>query len=123
MHGVRKQDTGILDFGEMYFTSIEYGTIRGWKMHTVMISNLIVPVGKVKFVLYDDRKGSKTYKRFQEIILGVNNYCKLTIPPNVWFAFRGEGDKNLISNFSNMVHDPNEVLTKPLNYLNYDWKN
>ena len=51
MRGVRKNDIGVSTFGEAYFTSIDMNTIRGWKLHKLMVSNLIVPVGSVKFVL------------------------------------------------------------------------
>lgn len=121
MRGVRKNDIGLSTFGEAYFTSIDINTIRGWKLHKLMISNLIVPVGSVKFVLYDNRTSSKTFKKFQEIVIGSSNYCKLLIPTNVWFAFKGICSKNLIFNLSNITHNPKETLTLELNEINYDW--
>ena len=37
-------------------SKIKFGKIKAWKFHTKMILNLIVPVGKVKFVFYSQKK-------------------------------------------------------------------
>lgn len=121
MHGIKKTDIGLSSFGEAYFTSIEKNIIRGWKLHKLMVCNLIVPIGNIKFVLYDNRIESKTFKKFQQITLGKNNYCKLIMPNNIWFAFQGISSKNLIFNFSNIIHEPSEVNKKDLEDLMYDW--
>lgn len=56
-----------------------------------MTLNYAVPVGKIKFVLYDDRKNSPTCGEVQEIFMGKDNYCLVTVPPNVWNGFKGIG--------------------------------
>ena len=50
---LRTRNTLSFDF---YFSKIEYKAIKGWKQHKKMILNLIVPIEKVRFILYDDRK-------------------------------------------------------------------
>jgi dTDP-4-dehydrorhamnose 3,5-epimerase len=60
LHGMKKNDKGFAGFGEAYFTTVHGNQIKGWNKHKKMTLNLVVPVGKVVFVLYDDRKGSKT---------------------------------------------------------------
>lgn len=122
MRGIRKEEIQKNSFGEAYFTSINAYTIRGWKLHTRMTSRIIVPYGNVKFVLYDNRQDSFTYKKFQVIILGDNNYSKLILPSNIWFAFQGINMVNIIFNLSDLVHDPNESLTMDLVKIDYNWK-
>ena len=84
--------------------------------------NIVVPVGKVRFVLYDDRKGSSGFGLFEEVILGQENYQRLTVPPGVWMAFEGQGEgENLLWNAINHVHNPAEADTKELSAIAYDW--
>lgn len=43
-------------------------------------------------------------------LLSKNNYGRLSIPPGIWYSFKGIGKKNnLILNLSNIEHDDNEV--------------
>ena len=41
------------EYGEAYFSTLKFGEIKGWNMHERMVLNLIVPIGKVIFVIYD----------------------------------------------------------------------
>ena len=56
LHAIKSSDYGYSGFGEAYFSTIEYNAIKGWKRHKEMVLNLIVPIGSVRFILYDDRK-------------------------------------------------------------------
>ena len=40
-HVIKKNDKNFFGFGEVYYTSIKYNKIRGWKLHKKMIVNLI----------------------------------------------------------------------------------
>ena len=64
MHALKKNETDFNEFGEAYFSSVNYKSIKGWKKHTKMISNLIVPIGEIRFVFFDDRLGSITKGMF-----------------------------------------------------------
>ena len=98
--------------------------MKAWKRHREMVLNLIVPVGMITFVLYDDRQDSSTYGSFQEIILSQENYCRLTVPPMVWLGFKGvmEGANSMLLNIANIPHDPDEVDRLELDVLKYNWK-
>ena len=87
MHGMKRDDPGYCDFGEAYFSFIRKGQIKGWKKHKIMTLNLMVPLGRVVFVLYDDRELSKTKGEFLEVELSRNNYQRLTVPPNICMGF------------------------------------
>ena len=53
MHALKNSDDAFKRFGEIYFSEIYFGKIKGWKRHVKMHMKLIVPEGFVKFVFYD----------------------------------------------------------------------
>jgi dTDP-4-dehydrorhamnose 3,5-epimerase len=122
-HAMKKSDTGFTGFGEAYFSTVNYGDIKGWKKHLRMTMNLVVPVGEVRFVLHDDRNESSTKGSFFEVCLSPRNYQRLTVPPGVWMGFKGLGnDLNLLLNLANMEHDPEESENIPLTSISYEWR-
>lgn len=115
-HAMKKSDAGFAGFGEAYFSSIKSGEIKGWKKHKEMTLNLIVPIGEVEFVLYDG-------VNFERVILSTKNYCRLTISPNIWVAFRGMASSDsMLLNIANIEHNPKESETCELNDIPYMWK-
>ncbi len=124
LHAVKKHDRGFKEFGEAYFSTVSYKSIKAWKKHTLMTLNLVVPFGKVSVVIYDDRVDSKTHGSFNQFIIGAKNYYRLTIPPSLWFGFKGMYKQtSIILNVANIVHDPNEVKRKDLKDLLFNWEN
>jgi dTDP-4-dehydrorhamnose 3,5-epimerase len=124
-HMLRCDDPEFKKFGEIYFSTIYPGTIKGWHLHTKMTLNYAVIEGRIKLVLYDDRKNSPTRGELLEIFTGEDNYCLITIPPGVWNGFKGIGTKtSIVANCSDVPHDPIEIKRiDPLNnsLINYDW--
>lgn len=110
MHMLSKSTPGFDSFGEIYFSCVHPGAIKGWHIHNKMTLNYAVPFGKIKLVLFDDRSQSKTAGEIQEIFLGPDNYCLVTIPPLVWNGFKGVGESlSIVANCSDMPHDPTEI--------------
>lgn len=117
---MRKSDSGFSGFGESYFSTITYQSIKGWKLHKQMTMNLVVPVGKVKFVFCLDNDQCNKIFRIEEI--GSSNYNRLTVPPGIWFGFQGLAEPNsLVLNISNIEHDENEVRRKNLMEFSFNW--
>ena len=113
MHMMRNDDPGFSGFGEIYFSCVFPGVIKGWHIHKKMVLNYAVPYGTIKLVLYDDRPGSKTKSEVQEIYLGPENYCLVRIPPLVWNGFKGVGiTPAIVANCSSIPHDPAEIDRK-----------
>ena len=120
-HALKKSDFSFKGFGEAYFSLINYNQIKGWKKHTKMTMNLIVPVGEIKFVLHDSRD-KKSTPRFKEYIIGESNYKRLTIPPDIFVSFKGLNEKmNILLNIADMEHDPEEAINIDLFKINYNW--
>jgi dTDP-4-dehydrorhamnose 3,5-epimerase len=121
-HGIKKSDDGFVGFGEAYFSTIIKDEIKPWKKHTKMTLNIVVPVGEIQFVIFDDRTESKTRGKFFSKKLSNSNYYRLVVPPNVWVSFKGIGNKlNLLLNIADLEHDPNEIVRKDLNKIKFTW--
>ena len=120
MHAMKESDTGYDNFGEAYFSEINHNTIKAWKRHKEMTLNLIVPVGEIRFVLFDDREAKNS--QFQEFIISRNNYCRLTIPPMVWVGFQGLSDGvSVLLNIANIKHNLLEVDKKNIEEIEFNW--
>ena len=124
LHAMKSSDAGYVNFGEAYFSTVEQDSIKGWKRHRDMTLNLIVPVGAVRFVIYDDRENSNTTQKFQEVIISKErNYCRLTIPPMVWLGFQGLGGaSSIILNIADIEHSSEEVDKKNIDEIKFNWR-
>jgi len=110
MHMIRCDDPEFISFGEIYFSWVYPGVIKGWHLHKTMTLNYAVPFGIIKLVLYDNRESSTTKGELQEIFLGPENYCLVQIPPLVWNGFKGIGTTPaVVANCSTIPHDPSEI--------------
>lgn len=110
MHMLKSTDEHFRSFGEIYFSFVNNGAIKGWHIHREMTLNYAVPHGNIKFVLYDDRKDSPTHGEIQEIFMGPDNYCLVTVPPGVWNGFKGISvHPAIVANCTDIPHDPNEI--------------
>ena len=80
-----------------------------------MTMNLIVPFGEVQFNFFDSKK-----QFIKSFIIGEKNYSRITVPPMIWFGFKGLSEKtSYILNISDKLHDPKEVERKPLSFLKF----
>jgi len=111
-------------FGEIYFSTVYPGVVKGWHRHSRMILNYAVVVGMIELVLYDDRPTSPTHGQIQELFVGESNYCLVKIPPMVWNGFKGIGTfPAIVANCATIPHDPEEIerLDPMTRDIPYDW--
>jgi dTDP-4-dehydrorhamnose 3,5-epimerase len=121
-HVIKKSDAGYNGFGEAYISTVMRNEIKGWKKHQEMTLNLIVPNGKIRIIVFDERDDSVTLGKFHEIILSVDSYYRVTVPPRLWVAFQGISDgTNMLLNIANIEHDPDEAVSIELDKINYPW--
>jgi dTDP-4-dehydrorhamnose 3,5-epimerase len=125
MQMLRDDSQGFVGFGEVYFSLVYPGVIKGWHRHKTMTLNYVVPHGNVKVVLYDDRQESSTKGEVMEIFLGPDNYCRVTVPPMIWNGFKGIGDKAaIVANCASIAHsdpNPNDRMDPFDPRIPYDW--
>lgn len=117
LHALKQQDQGFSGFGEAYFSFVAPGAVKAWKIHKRMTMNVVVPIGSVRFVFH--LQGGDVY-RVEDI--GADRYVRLTVPPGIWFGFKGLGaSENLILNIADIAHDPAEVDRLPISEIKYSW--
>jgi dTDP-4-dehydrorhamnose 3,5-epimerase len=123
LHAMKRSSQGYTGFGEAYFSTIEPKAIKGWKRHKQMVLNLVVPVGAVRFILFDDREIQDKINQFQDLTLSrADGYARLTIPPMIWVGFQGLGRQtSLVLNIANIEHSPEEVERKDLAEIKFNW--
>lgn len=110
MHMMRNDDQNFEKFGEIYFSTVYPGAVKGWHLHKEMTLNYAVIYGMIKLVLYDEREGSPTKGEIQEIFLGWDNYCLVKIPPMVWNGFKGIGTTTaIVANLASIPHRSDEI--------------
>ncbi|HEX2644275.1 MAG TPA: dTDP-4-dehydrorhamnose 3,5-epimerase family protein [Thermoanaerobaculia bacterium] len=123
-HMLRADAPHFQGFGEIYFSSVYPGVVKAWHLHQRMTLNYAVPVGTIKLVLYDYRADSPTRGRLQQVFLGEENYCLVTVPPLVWNGFKGVGDQAaLVANCATIPHQEGEISrADPFDGpVAYDW--
>ncbi len=110
MHMLRSDSPLFRQFGEVYFSLVTPGAVKAWKRHRKIVQNLTVPVGAVRFALYDDRAGSPSFGDVQVLEVGEELYRLVQIPPGIWYGFQGLGARpSLIANCTDLPYDPDEV--------------
>ena len=113
-HAMKASDDGFSGFGEAYFSTVNQGEVKGWKKHTEMTLNLVVMIGEIEFVVYDDNS-------FYSVKLSKNNYQRLTVDPGLWLAFKGVSVENMLLNLASIEHNSNESKNVDMYRFDYDW--
>ena len=124
MHMLREDDPEFERFGEIYFSVVNPGVVKGWHLHKKMTLNYCVVSGMIKLVLYDSRTSSSTYRQIQEISMGEDNYCLVKIPVGVTNGFKGMGVKPaIVANCATLAYSPEEIVRiDPFNNdIPYKW--
>ena len=125
MHMLRTDSQVFEKFGEIYFSTIYHQSIKGWHLHKESTLNYVCIKGKVKLVLFDNRKESSTKGVYQELILSPEDYFLVTIPPNIWNGFKGlDKAESIIANCLTLPHNEREMVRKDLfdKSFSYKWE-
>lgn len=103
---INKKSKNFSGFGELYLSSLNKGSSKGWNFHKKMTLNLFVVKGRVMFFLKKDKKVFR-------INLNEDQNEILTIKPKVWVKMVNLSLKeSKIINFANLVHNKNEIIKK-----------
>ena len=124
LHMLKSTDPEFLGFGEIYFSTVYPGVVKGWHRHVEMTLSYICIYGRIKLALYDDREGSSTRGELMERFLGPDDFSLVQIPPGVWNGFKGMGtEAAIVANCCTHPHDPSRStrLDPFENDIPYDW--
>lgn len=123
-HMLRSDDPHFVRFGEIYFSSIYPGVVKGWHKHREMTLNYACIFGRVKLALYDDRPDSTTVGTAMEVFLGPDHYSLVTVAPGIWTGLKGMSEPfAMVANCCTHPHDPSRTtrLDPFDNDIPYDW--
>lgn len=125
-HMLRRTDKHFTQFGEIYFSRIYRGAIKGWHAHNKITLNYCVVLGMVKLVLIDTRKSSSTSGAKMELFVGDDNYVLVQIPPGVVNGHKGISEFSILANCTDLSHDELEsdemLRIDPIdNDFDYNW--
>jgi dTDP-4-dehydrorhamnose 3,5-epimerase len=108
-HMLRADTPRFTQFGEVYFSEVAAGRVKAWRRHRCATANLAVPRGRIRFVAFDDRPGSRSRDHVFTCEAGESNYVLITVPPGVWNGFLGlTAEPALVANCSTLPHRPDE---------------
>ena len=125
MHMLKATDPHFQQFGEIYFSTVYPGVVKGWHRHREVTLNYSCVFGRIKLVLYDERSESATRGNLQEIFLGPDDYSLVVIPPGIWNGFKGmEEPYAIVANCATHPHDPerSERVDPFENHIPYRWE-
>lgn len=118
-------DSEFTKFGEIYFSTINPGVVKGWDLQENTTKNYAVVKGNILLVIYDSREGSNTFGQFMEILIGDDNYSLVQIPPKVWSGFKCIGkEEAIVADLIDIKHDPKtakKIDPYNNNIIKYDW--
>jgi dTDP-4-dehydrorhamnose 3,5-epimerase len=110
---------------QVYLTTAYEGVIKDkehFHMHKKQTDFFCCIKGKIRLVLIDTRKNSKTKGEINEFEIGEGNFCLITIPKGVLHAFKSLKDEAYIINC--IDHEYNRQNPDEFRIKNkyYKWK-
>ena len=125
MHIMKRSDENFQKFGDVYCSTVRKEVVKGWNYHKEATINFTVIRGLIKLVLFDTREKSSTKNEKCIFSLGIDNYSSISVPPKIWYAFKGQSQKKAyIINFMNLPYNPNELLKMDAHekeIINHKW--
>lgn len=123
---VLSRDWGVLQkLGRAYVSVAFANVVKAWHMHKKQVDCLVCVGGKVKLVLYDSRKKSKTKGEINEFNMGKDNPILVKVPTEVWHGYKAIDETAFVINICTELYDekkPDEYrLPANTKKIPYDW--
>lgn len=97
---------------EVYCSWVVPNKIKAWKMQDLQTMNLFVLKGDIRFVFIDEKD------EVMKVDICFSSNKLLTIPPGIWYGFMCvSSDSGLILNSTDLVHNPDSVKRKAVDYF------
>ena len=105
MHMLRKDSPVFKSFGEVYFSTINFNSIKAWHLHKEATLNYCCIKGKVIWFFMMTEKVVQL-DIYQELILDPTDHKLITIPNNIWNGFKGlDKSRSIIANCLTIPHN------------------
>ena len=121
---LKETDPHFVRFGEVYFSTVYPGVVKAWKNHRRLRANYACIHGEIRVVLHDDRDGSPTRGRTDEVRISPEHHELVVIPPGLWHGFQGLGEPvSILANCATEPSDPAELdrLAPDDPQIPFDW--
>ncbi len=107
MHMLRADAPEFMEFGEIYFSTVNPGFLKGWHLHRRMPLNYVCVQGGTTLHLYDGRLDSSTNGVQISIEWSPHKYFVVSVPSGVWIGFECVGGITaIVANCTTEAHDP-----------------
>ncbi|MFC1585337.1 dTDP-4-dehydrorhamnose 3,5-epimerase [Fibrobacterota bacterium] len=127
LHMLRADSPLFRRFGEVYFSIINPGIVKGWKRHSRMMQHFACPEGRVKLVFFDNRDGKNSSDALTVEEIGrPDRYNLIQVPPMVWYSFKCVSlTASLLANCTDLPHTPEESEEAALDsdWIPWSWEN
>ena len=115
---VFREDWGVASGAIVHAIHVTFraGALSAWHMHREKTDHLFVTSGLLKAVLYDDRAGSSTRGRVNELFLAHERPQLVVIPPAVFHGLQALGGPATFVNYFDRQYDyahPDEFRLPP----------
>jgi dTDP-4-dehydrorhamnose 3,5-epimerase-like enzyme len=121
---IRTDDPDYRPLQELYYSVVNPGVTKGWKLHTEATGSLAVPAGRLRFVMKDMRETSPTFGALESVVLGdtEEEYRLLVIPPGVAYAWQNLAETpSVVANATDVLWREGEGKTIPLEEIPFAW--
>ena len=117
-HMLRADDAEFFrGFGEIYFSIVNPGVVKGWHRHLEQTSVLSCVHGDVLLVVHADGQ-------FRSIRFGDGHRRLVLIPPGIVYGWKNLGTQPaILANCATHVHDPVKSEKLGLDTIPFDWPN
>lgn len=123
MEMVRESETKFYP-KQVYLTTAYENVVKDkdkFHMHKKQNDNFCCIKGKIKLVLVDIRKNSKTKGEINEFEIGEDNFCLIAIPKGVLHAFKSLKNEAFIINCIDREYDRKHPDELRIENKYYDW--
>lgn len=112
---LRADDPEFSQFGEIYFSLVEKGVVRGWYWHERSTLNYMLLKGELSLAFAHEASDLSMPARWHRLHLKALDGKLVQIPPRTWYAFAAGGpDSALLANCATELHDEAEMKRAPM---------
>jgi dTDP-4-dehydrorhamnose 3,5-epimerase len=127
MEILRCDDKIFSKFGQVYITTAKPGIVKAWHYHRRQDDYFCCIYGKMRLVMYDARKNSKTYGKLLDFELGLESPKLVKIPKGVYHGFKCISKVSaMVVNIPTLAYNrknPDEYRIDAFdNDIPYDWQ-
>ena len=111
-------------FGQLSYSHVHHGVIKGWHGHTIQTQWTYILKGNAKVVLHDRRKGSETFGKTMELLLGENHKSFVyKFPPGVLHGYKCLNGPMTVLYVTSGIYDLNDEVRISFDdkEIGYDW--